>query len=89
MPKQKGKLLKTLYYKDEPFYGMSDTCTGQIEINVEFIWKLARKNEDKFYIKHEWNNRIKIKTKESNNKEDYIYKIDKEVWSLMRNIKVS
>ena len=48
MPKQKGKLLKTLYYKDEPFYGMSDTCTGQIEINVEFIWKLAKKNEDKF-----------------------------------------
>ena len=48
MPKQKGKLLKTLYYKDEPFYGMSDTCTGQIEINVEFIWKLARKNENKF-----------------------------------------
>ncbi|MEK6867653.1 MAG: hypothetical protein AABX98_02405 [Nanoarchaeota archaeon] len=50
MPKQKrrSKLLKTLYYKDEPFYGMSDTCTGQIEINIEFIWKLAKKDEDKF-----------------------------------------
>jgi hypothetical protein len=50
MPKQKkrNKVLKTLYYKDEPFYGMSDTCTGQIEINVEFIWKLSKKNEDKF-----------------------------------------
>lgn len=50
MPKQnrQSKLLKTLYYKDEPFYGMSDTCTGQIEVNIEFIWKLAQKNEDKF-----------------------------------------
>lgn len=46
--KRRNKLLKTLYYKDEPFYGMSDTCTGQIEINVEFIWKLSKKSEDKF-----------------------------------------
>ena len=44
----KGKSLRTMYYTDEPFYGMSDTCTGKIEINVEFIWKLCRKDEEKF-----------------------------------------
>ncbi|MBI5073530.1 hypothetical protein HZA99_06960 [Candidatus Woesearchaeota archaeon] len=46
--KLSGKSLRTMYYTDEPFYGMSDTCTGQIEINIEFIWKLCKRNEDKF-----------------------------------------
>ena len=46
--KIKGKSLRTMYYRDEPFYSMSDTCTGQIEVNIEFIWKLCKKDEDKF-----------------------------------------
>ena len=46
--KKTWKSLRTMYYRDEPFYGMSDSCTGQIEVNVEFIWKLCKKDEDKF-----------------------------------------
>lgn len=46
--KNREKTFQTKYYRDEPFYGMSDTCTGQIEVNVEFIWKLCKGNEDRF-----------------------------------------
>ncbi len=46
--RKRGKAFQTKYYRDEPFYGMSDTCTGQIEVNIEFIWKLCKKDEEKF-----------------------------------------
>ncbi|MBI5003236.1 hypothetical protein HZC31_07670 [Candidatus Woesearchaeota archaeon] len=46
--RKRGKSFQTKYYRDEPFYGMSDTCTGQIEVNIEFIWKLCKKDENKF-----------------------------------------
>ena len=46
--RKRGKAFQTKYYRDEPFYGMSDTCTGQIEVNIEFIWKLCKKDENKF-----------------------------------------
>ena len=46
--RKRGKVFQTKYYHDEPFYGMSDTCSGQIEVNVEFIWKFCKKNEEKF-----------------------------------------
>ena len=46
--RKQGKAFQTKYYHDEPFYGMSDTCNGQIEVNIEFIWKLCKKDENKF-----------------------------------------
>jgi len=46
-------------------------------------------NENKFYIKFEWNNNIRIQIKEKINKENYIDEIDKKIWNLMKSIKRS
>ncbi len=46
--KSLGKALQTLYYADEPFYGKSDICTGEIRVNVQLLWKLSKQNDDGF-----------------------------------------
>ncbi len=46
--KHSGKLLKTLYFADEPFYGKSDICTGEIRVNIQLLWKLCKQYEDAF-----------------------------------------
>lgn len=53
------------------------------------IWfrRFFEENEDKFYVKFEWKDKIKIKIKENNEK--YINKIDEEVWNLLKNIRKS
>lgn len=46
--KVQQKALQTLYYADEPFYGKSDICTGEIRVNIQLLWKLCRQHEDAF-----------------------------------------
>jgi hypothetical protein len=46
--KSSGKSLQTLYYADEPFYGKSDICTGEIRVNIQLLWQLSKKKENDF-----------------------------------------
>ena len=58
---------------------------------AEKIWfrRFFEEYGDKFYIKYEWDNKIKIQIREKNNKESHIEEIDKEVWNLMKKMKWS
>lgn len=46
--KYSEKLLKTLYYADEPFYGKGDICTGEVRVNIQLLWELSKTKEEDF-----------------------------------------
>lgn len=54
------------------------------------IWfrRFFEENKEKFYIKYEWNKKIKLAIQDKV-QEKYIEKVDKEIWNLMKNIKWS
>jgi|SRR3989344_4991376 len=80
---KKGTLILTRKKEGERFGGFYHRLIAK---NIWFR-RFFEENEDMFYIKYEWDNKIKIQIKEKNNKENHIEEIDKEVWNLMRNIK--
>lgn len=42
------KTFQTLTYAEEPFYGKSDITTGEIQVNIQFLWELSKGDEDAF-----------------------------------------
>lgn len=42
------KTFQTKRYAEEPFYGKSDIATGEIQVNIQFLWELSKENEDTF-----------------------------------------
>lgn len=55
------------------------------------IWfrRFFEENEDWFYIKYEWKDKIRFKIKAENDNKNHISEIDKEIWNLLNNIKWS
>ena len=35
-------------YAEEPFYGKSDIASGEIQVNIQFLWELSKGDEDAF-----------------------------------------
>lgn len=79
---KKGILVLTRKKTGERFGGFFH------KLIAEKIWfrRFFEEHENKFYIKYEWGNKVKIRAKEENNKEDHIGKIDAEMWDLMKDI---
>lgn len=42
------KTFQTKMYAEEPFYGKSDLASGEIQVNIQFLWELSKENETAF-----------------------------------------